>query len=142
SEGDTRQLLAKKVAEITHFQVGLATIKDHVRIAIDLLPEVRPLPDVVRGRVLEPKGKPAERVSVQPARPDTFAVLGRGVVTDELGTFTLPLPEVSDEDRRAVVAKGLGLVIRGRGKVANKVVAVPPVGAAALGEIGLDQVLE
>jgi hypothetical protein len=142
SDADKRQLLATKVAEITHFQVGLATINEHVRVALELGPEVRPLPTAVKGVVLQPNGKPAERVSVQPARPQTFAVLGRGVVTDELGTFTLPLPKVSDDDRLAIVTDGLGLVIRGRGAVENKTVELPPPGAAALGEIQLDQKLE
>ena len=113
TEADKKQLLTTKVAEVTHFQVGLATIHEHVKVAIDLLPEVRPLPGVVKGQVLQPKGKPAERVAVQPARPDGFAVLGRGVVTDELGTFTLPIPPLSDANRKAILGGGLGLVIRG-----------------------------
>jgi hypothetical protein len=142
TDADKKQLLVTKVAEITHFQVGLATIHEHVKVAVDLLPEVRPLPDVVRGRMLQPNGKPAERVSVQPARPDGFAVVGRGVVTDELGTFTLPLPTASDEIRRAIIAGGLGLVVRGQGKTLNVKVELPPVGAAALGEITLEQELE
>jgi len=142
TEADKKQLLVTKVAEVTHFQVGLATIHEHVKIAVDLLPEVRPLPDVVRGQVLQPEGKPADRVSVQPARPDTFAVLGRGVVTDELGTFTLPIPAVSEDARRAIVAGGLGLVVRGQGKTLNVKVELPPVGASALGEITLEQPLE
>ena len=36
TEADKKQLLVTKVAEITHFQVGLATIHEHVKVAIDL----------------------------------------------------------------------------------------------------------
>lgn len=142
TDADKRELLTTKIAAVTHFQVGLATLKDHVSAAVKLLPEVRPLPEMVTGQLLEPNREPAERVSLQPARPDNFAIIGRGVVTDELGTFTLPVPKVGEEDRRAILSGGLGFVIRGRGKVVNKVVGLPPVGATALGEIILDETLE
>jgi hypothetical protein len=137
SDDDKKQLLATKIADVTHFRLGLDALRDHVIEAIALAPEVRPLPETVRGQLLQPNGKPAERISVQPARPGESTPLGRGVVTDELGVFALKLPAVSDDDRKAILEKGLGLVLRGHGATAKMTVALPPPGAAALGEITL-----
>ena len=58
-----KQLLLTKLADVTHFRVGLAAIKEHVDVAVQIAPEVRALPTVVRGQVLQPDGKPAARVS-------------------------------------------------------------------------------
>ena len=142
SDDDKKQLVLTKLADVTHFRLGLDTLKEHVAVAIKLAPDVRALPTAVRGQLLQPDGKPAVRVSVQPARPGTSTPLGRGVVTDEVGVFTLPLPTVSDDDRRAVVAKGLGLVVRGQGGTVTVTVPLPPPGAAALGAITLTEQLE
>lgn len=142
NDEDKKRLLATKIADVTHFRLGLGALRDHVIQAVELVPEVRPLPDLVRGQVIQPSGEPAERVSVQPARPGESTPLGRGVVTDELGVFSLRLPVVGDDDRRAILAKGIGLVLRGRGATVTQTVALPPAGAAALGEIRLEEELE
>jgi hypothetical protein len=141
TDADKSLLLATKVADVTHFQVGLRAIGDHVAAAVALAPEVRALPKVVRGRILQPNGHPAERVSVQPATP-AHTVLGRGALTDELGVFALPLPELSDETRQAIVTIGLGLVVRGANATAEALVDAPPPDGSALGEIALDEQLE
>lgn len=142
SDDDKKQLLATKIADVTHFRVGLGALRDHVVEAMDLATEVRPLPQVVRGQVLQPSGEPAERISVQAARPGESAPLGPGVVTDEVGVFALRLPAVGEDDRRTILEQGIGLVLRGRGATVTKTVPLPPAGAAALGEIALEQGLE
>lgn len=142
SDDNKKQLLLTKIADVTHFRVGLEALRDHVVQAVELAPEVRPLPEIVRGRLLQPDGDAAVRVSVQPARPGDSTPLGRGVVTDELGVFALRLPAVADADRTAILEKGLGLVLRGQGATLATTVALPPPGAAALGEIQLEQALE
>jgi hypothetical protein len=96
---EKRQLLATKVADVTHFRVGLDTLHRHARVALDLAADVRPLSRDVRGMLLNPDRAAAVRVSVQPAMPAGGPALGRGVVTDELGVFTLPLPKVTDAQR-------------------------------------------
>lgn len=138
STEDKRHVLATKVADVTHFQIGLSTLHRHVATALDLIPTVRALPKAVKGQLLQSDRSPAARVSVQPALAPAGAVLGRGVVTDELGVFTLPLPEVSDARRLAIIDNGLGLRVAGRGATQLVVVPLPPVGAFALGEIVLD----
>ena len=142
SNDDKKQLLATKIADVTHFRLGLDALHAHVIEAVALAPEVRPLPEVVKGRLLQPNGTAAERVSVQAARPGETAPLGRGVVTDELGVFALRLPSVTDDDRRAILEKGLGLVVRGNGATVTTTVPVPPPDATALGEITLEEELE
>ena len=142
SDEDKKQLLLTKLADVTHFQVGLNALRDHVAVAVELAPEVRALPGAVRGQLLQPDGKPAVRVSVQPALPGKSTPLGRGVVTDEVGVFTLALPTVSDDDRRAIVSKGLGLVVRGLAGAVTVTVPLPPPGATALGAITLAEELE
>lgn len=140
---DKRHVIEAKIADVTHFRVGLGTLRQHARAALDLAVEVRHLPKQVRGIVLNPGRAPAARVSVQPALPQNGATLGRGVVTDELGVFTLPLPEVSDERRRALLEGGLGLRFSGGGgAVRHLTVPVPASGAQALGELLLDAPLE
>ena len=141
SDDDKKQPLTK-LADVTHFRVGLDVLKDHVAAAVELAPEVRALPSAVRGQLLQPHGTPAERVSVQPALPGKATPLGRGVVTDEVGVFTLALPTVSDDDRRVIVSKGLGLVVRGLGGAVTVTVPLPPAGATALGAITLSEELE
>ncbi len=142
SDDDKKQLLLTKLADVTHFYLGLNALKDHVAVALELAPEVRALPSAVRGQLLQPDGTPAERVSVQPALPGKATPLGRGVVTDEVGVFTLALPTVSDDDRRVIVSKGLGLVVRGLGGAVTVTVPLPPAGATALGAITLPEELE
>ena len=142
SDDDKKQLVLGKLADVTHFRVGLDTLQEHVTMALELAPDVRALPSAVRGQLLQPDGKPALRLSVQPTRPGKSTPLGRGVVTDEVGVFTLPLPAVSDDDRRAIVSKGLGLVVRGQGGAVTVTVPLPPVGGTALGAITLTEELE
>jgi hypothetical protein len=105
--------------------------------------DVRPLPRQVRGVVVNPGGAAAMRVSVQPALPNGGATIGRGVVTDELGVFALPIPEVSDDQRRTILAEGLGLRFTGRGNATQHLTApVPAAGSQALGQLALAAALE
>ncbi|WP_292446458.1 hypothetical protein [Methylibium sp.] len=143
SDDDKRRVLTTKIADVTHFRVGLATLHQHASVALDMAAEVRTLPRQVRGLVLQPDRGPAERVSVQPALPGGGAVIGRGVVTDALGLFTLPLPNVSDAQRRRLLAGGLDLLVTGTAGPPQRItVPVPPTGAQAIGEIVLEDALE
>jgi hypothetical protein len=127
-----------KVADVTHFRVGLDSLQRHVSVAGVMAAEVRPLPRQVRGLVVNPGGAAAVRVSVQPALPNGGAAIGRGVVTDELGVFTLPIPDVPDEQRKIILAEGLGLRFTGRGNATQHLtVAVPDAGSQALGQLVL-----
>jgi hypothetical protein len=140
---DKRQVLATKIADVTHFRVGLATLHQHANVALDMAAEVRTLPRQVRGLVLQPDRRPADRVSVQPTLPGSGTAIGRGVVTDALGLFTLALPAVSDAQRRSLLAGGLGLLVKGSGAAAKRfTVPVPPTGSQAVGELVLDDALE
>jgi hypothetical protein len=140
---DKQQVIVTKVADVTHFRVGLGDLHRHALVARELAADVRPLPRAVTGMLLNPDREPATRVSVQPTLPAGGVVLGRGVVTDDLGVFTLPLPDVTDEQRRVILAGGLGLRVTGhRNVVLSLVLAVPPAGGHALGEILLDETLE
>ncbi|MCU0647031.1 MAG: hypothetical protein MUF00_03510, partial [Gemmatimonadaceae bacterium] len=142
SDADKKQLLATKIADITHFRVGLATLREHATVALDLAATIRVLPKQVRGIIVNRDGSPAERVSVQPAMPANGPTLGRGVVTDEVGVFTLPLPDLPDATRTRLLADGLGLHIIGAGNQSARVtVPVPPSGRQALGELRVDAVL-
>ena len=113
SEDDRKQMLATRVSDITHFRVGLGTLHEHARIAREMIPQVRVLPSEVRGLLLNPDRSPAPRVSVQATLPGQASPLGRGVLTDELGVFTLPLPPVNEAQRSQWLADGLGLRISG-----------------------------
>jgi len=140
---DKRQVIETKIADVTHFRVGLGELRRHAKVALDFAAEVRPLPKQVRGVVLNPDRTAAERVSVQLALPGAGAPLGRGVVTDGLGLFTLPLPAVSEAQRRTLLEGGLGLRFGGRGAAVQLLtVPVPPTGAQALGELVLPGALE
>jgi hypothetical protein len=140
SDDDKQQVLATKIADITHFRVGLDGIKQHATVALELAAEVRILPKLVRGLLLNPDGSAAARVSVHAALPGTGTALGRGVLTDELGVFALPMPRVSEAQHKELIAAGLGLRVTGAGnRVVLAVVPVPPRGAQALGEIRLDE---
>lgn len=143
SDDDRREILRAKIADVTHFRVGLSTLRQHAIVARAIAPTVRPLPRVVRGVLRQPDGAPAVRVSVQPTLPGGGAVVGRGVLTDTAGLFTLPLPAVSDEQRLAILEKGLGLRVTG---APNRVVTidapVPGTDAEALGELTLTTALE
>ena len=44
SDDDKKQPLLTKLADVTHFRVGLDVLKDHVAAAVELVPEVRALP--------------------------------------------------------------------------------------------------
>jgi len=138
---DRELLLATKVADATHFYVGLTTLHRHVATALELAADVRPLPATVRGQLVGPGGDPAARVGVQANAPGG-GPLGRGVLTDELGVFTLPLPPVADSVRAALVAQGLPLRIRGANGSETVVVPVPATGSSALGAITLTAALE
>ena len=140
---DRNELIAGKLADVSHFYVGLSRVHEHVRLAADLLPEVRALPAEVRGLVRQPDRSPAGRLGVQPAVPGG-AVVGRGVVTDELGVFTMPLGRIGPEGARLITTAGrLGLVVRGdHGGVVTTDVALPDPGGAAIGEVLLSMELE
>lgn len=143
SAEDKRQLIATKIADVTHFRVGLATLHAHASTALELTPEVRALPKQVRGVVLNPDRSPAVRISVQPALADGVAAIGRGVVTDDEGLFTLPLPTVTEQQRKAILISGLGLRFTGKNATTqHTMVPVPRRGAQALGEIVLDEPLQ
>lgn len=139
SEQDREQWMAAKLADVSHFRVGLGSLKLHARTARALVPQVRALPRQVRGRLLNADGSAAARVSVTPTLPGhDGAALARAVLTDELGVFVLPLPDVDDAQRRALLADGLGLRITGAGNAtATLVVALPRRGGQALGELAL-----
>ena len=142
TEQDKAQVIGTKVADVTHFRVGLEGIKRHADVARTMAAAARPLPREVRGLLLNPGGAAATRVSVQPTLADD-TLLGRGVVTSDDGVFVLPLPQVSDAQREALIASGLGLRVTGRGnKVGRLVVPVPPADAQALGELTLPAALE
>jgi hypothetical protein len=112
SDDDKRQVIGTKIADITHFRVGLDSLQRHVFVAREMAAEVRPLPRQVRGVVVNPGGAPAVRISVQPTMPGGGAKLGRGVVTDELGVFALPLPPVPDEQRALIARRASACVSR------------------------------
>jgi hypothetical protein len=143
SKEDKRQVLATKLADVTHFRVGLATLHQHAATALDLAADVRTLPRQVKGMAVNPDRSAADRVSVQPTMPNGGPILGRGVVTDELGLFTLPIPEVADATRRQILADGIGLRFTGRGNTVREVtLPVPAVGGQAIGEVLLPGPLE
>lgn len=142
-DDDRREILRSKVADVTHFRVGLASLRQHALIAREIAPTVRPLPRLVRGVLRNPGGGPATRVSVQPTLPGEKTPLGRGVLTDGVGLFSLPLPAVSDAQRGAILAQGLGLKVTGAGNVSLALtVALPAADGGALGELTLAQGLE
>jgi hypothetical protein len=143
SDVEKRQILEAKIADLTHFRVGLGALHKHMKVARELAIEVRGLPKQVRGVVLNPDRSPAERVSVQPTLPNQAAPLGRGIVTDENGVFTLPLPPVADAQREQILASGLGLRLMGAGNAIVTITRpVPDATAQALGEIVLDRALD
>lgn len=143
SDADKRHVLETKVADVTHFRVGLESLQRHAVVARGMAADVRPLPRQVRGVVVNPGGAPAIRVSVQPTLPNGGATLGRGVITDELGVFALPIPGVPDEQRKVILDGGLGLQFTGRGNARQQLtVPVPEAGAQALGQLTLAGALE
>ncbi len=132
SEADLKTLVQAKVEAATHFVVGLATLKDHVLVANDLVPEVRPLPKQVRGVLHQPDGTPADRIAVQPF--STFgAPLAKAVLTDSAGLFTAPIGTVDDATRQLVLGDGLRLRLTGADASTQLTVPVPAVGGEALG---------
>lgn len=138
SDADKAQILATKRADVTHFRVGLDTLFQHAAMARELAAETRILPTQLRGVVLNPDRAPAERVAVQPALVDPATVLGRGVVTDELGVFTLPLEDVTEAQRKLLLTQGIALRVTSAGSVVQKVVVpIPPFGKSAVGELVL-----
>lgn len=142
TDQDKRSVIAAKVADVTHFRVGLDALERHASVARTMAADVRPLPRQVRGVAVNPGLDPAVRVSVQPALPSGGPPIGRGVVTDELGVFTLPIPDVSDDQRRVILAAGLGLRFTGRGgAIQHLTVPVPAAGSQALGQLALDAAL-
>ena len=137
SDEEKGVLVDAKVADVTHFVVGLEKLSRHVGVAFDLAPEVQALPAELRGVVVQPDGSPGERLGVEPAVPQG-GVIGRGVVTDPSGVFRLPLPaRVADEDRRRIVEQGVDLVVRGANGLERVTRPLPPGGGAAVGEIVL-----
>jgi hypothetical protein len=81
SDADKRHVLETKVADVTHFRVGLDSLQRHAVVARVMAADVRPLPRQVRGVVVNPGGAPAVRVSVQPTLPTGGATIGRGFPT-------------------------------------------------------------
>ena len=143
NDQDKRHVLGTKIADVTHFRVGLDSLQLHAAVARVMAAEARPLPRQVRGVVVNPGGTPAARVSVQPAMPQGGVQFGRGVVTDELGVFALPIPEVSDDRRQILVAQGLGLRFTGRNNaIQHLTVPLPEAGSQALGQLALDSALD
>lgn len=140
TDEDVKTLLNAKVAGATHFYVGLTTLDRHVTVAGDLLPAVRPLPRQVKGVLHQPDGSPATRVGVQPAAP-TGAALGKAVLTDSTGLFTLPLGTVDDATRQAVLDTGLVLRLTGSDGSTAVTVQLPPLGGEALGIVVADRAL-
>lgn len=141
-DDDRREILRSKIADVTHFRVGLASLRQHAVVAREIAPTVRPLPRVVRGVLRNPEGTPAARVSIQPTLPGETAVLGRGVLTDAVGLFTLPLPAVSDAQRLTMLEKGLGLKVTGAGNLTVALAVPVPTGDnEALGELTLERAL-
>lgn len=141
SERDKAQVVEGKVADLSHFYLGLEGLNRTVQVARDLVPEVRALPARVRGQVVQPDGSPGERLSVEPTLPGG-RVLGRGVITGAEGEFTLPLPTISEDDRVRVLEGGLGLRVRGKGGTQDVVRPLPEAGGEALGVVELDTELE
>jgi len=112
TDDEMRELVATKVADVTHSYVGLEALGRTVTVAQDLVPRAQPLPRVVRGQLVQPGGEPAERIVVEPALPQG-RVLGKGVVAGAEGVFALPIPTLTQDDEKAIRAKGLGLRVRG-----------------------------
>ena len=140
---DKRQVIATKIADVTHFRVGLNTLHVHAEVALELASDVRVLPKQIRGIVLNPDRSAATRVSVQPALPSQSTALGRGVVTDELGVFSLPLADITEAQRKLLLANGLSLRITGANNLIQSVtVPVPPFGRQVVGELVLNQAVE
>lgn len=136
-EADKEQVVAGKVADLSHFYLGLEALDRTVRVARDLAPEVRALPTRLRGQLVQPDGSPVERLSVEPTMVDA-RVLGRGVVTGSEGEFVLPLPPISENDRALILAEGIGLRVKGEGgQVDLTVRELPPAGGEALGVLTL-----
>lgn len=139
---DKAQVLLTKARDVTHFRVGLSTLHRHTVAALQLAGEVRILPKRVKGIVLNSDRTPAVRVSVEPTMANGGVVIGRGVLTDEFGVFTLALPDMSEERRKALLTDGLGLRMTGaNNRVATATVIVPASGRQALGEIVVDDTL-
>lgn len=129
-------VVAGKIADVTHFRVGLGFLKLHAQEARNMAPLVRPLPERISGLVLNPDGRAAGRIIVQALSPVTDTPLGRGVLTDELGIFSLPLPELADEPRRLLLTSGLKLRLNGAQSARTEVtLPLPRRGDQALGEI-------
>lgn len=144
SESDREQWVSTKLADVSHFRVGLDSLKLHAKTARELAPQVRMLPRQVRGRLLNADGSVTVRVSVLPTMPDDdSAPLARAALTDDLGVFTLPLPEQDDARRRVLLAEGLGLRVTGAGNAsAALIVKLPLRGRQALGELLLRTTLQ
>src|SRR5512134_48927 len=83
SSADKKQIIATKVADVTHFRVGLYSSSPHMAFAQAL----RVTPKPVRGPVRTSDGNAAARVSVQPEIPGSNSLVGRGLITDESGAF-------------------------------------------------------
>ncbi|MFK5646839.1 hypothetical protein ACI3ET_09965 [Ornithinimicrobium sp. LYQ121] len=140
SQEDRSRVVDGMVADVTHFYLGLEGLGHTLDVARDLVPVVRALPTEVRGQVVQPDGQPVDRLSVEPTHPGG-RVLGRGVVTGTDGVFALPLRGISDDDRAALLDKGLGLRIKGADGTSHVVRELPAPGGAALGVITLEQEL-
>lgn len=143
TDAEKTQFLQSKVADVTHFRVGLDTLHRHAEVARQLAAETRVLPGQLRGIVLNPDRSAAARVAIQPALVGAGTVLGRGVVTDELGVFSLPLADISEAQRKALLTEGIALRVSGAGGAQQTlVVPIPPVGNSALGELVLPVALQ
>ena len=137
---DKRQIINTKISDATHFQVGLSSLHQHVEVARRLAPLVRSLPRAIRGRILQPDRSPAARLSVQPELAGS--VIGRGVLTDDLGLFTLPIPAVPEAGKAQILSSGLKLRVTGLDASVEVTVHIPPAGSSAVGQLVLSKALE
>jgi hypothetical protein len=155
SPEEVRQVDDSRIADVTHFRVGLDSIRFHTKTARDLAANVRRLPRSVRGRLLDGKRKALVSVSVQLAVPPNSQanrsgaeeskprLLGRAVITDEAGIFELSLLEISDDNRRLLMTEGLGLFVTGANSMTELLTpSLPTAGQQALGELTLKQALK
>ena len=144
SADDKKQLLATKIADVTHFRARAgraARPRDRGGRAGAGGPAAAG--GGARRRLLQPNGTAAERVSVQAARARRNGAHWAAASSPTSSACSpCRLPAVTDDDRRAILEKGLGLVVRGNGATVTTTVPVPPPGATALGEITLEEALE
>lgn len=140
SDDEKKVVVTTKVADLTHFYLGLEGLHLTAQVARELAPQVRALPARLRGQLVQPDGSPVERLSVEPALPGG-RVLGRGVVTGTEGQFTLPMPKVSEVDRVTLLDQRVWLRVKGQGGEVLLPADLPQAGGEALGVLTLPTAL-